>query len=143
TSDAPCFPSRTAFMTGRFGIHNGVVGHGGTAADIRYDGEKRDFRAKLDDESLPSIFRKHDMHTALISPFAERHSAYSFYAGFNEMHNTGMGGMESAEHVTPTVLNWLESNEEKDDWFLYVNYWDPHTPYRAPESVGNYFEAEP
>src|SRR6476660_3502607 len=55
------------------------------------------------------------------------------------MHNTGMGGMESAEHVTPTVLNWLERNAEQDDWFLYVNYWDPHTPYRAPESFGNPF----
>lgn len=26
---------------------------------------------------------------------------------------------------------------------LYVNYWDPHTPYRAPESFGNPFKDEP
>ena len=37
-SDAPCLPSRTALMTGRFGIHTGVVGHGGTAADMRLEG---------------------------------------------------------------------------------------------------------
>ena len=32
-SDAPCLPSRTALMSGRFGIHTGVVGHGGTAGE--------------------------------------------------------------------------------------------------------------
>ena len=31
TTDAPCLPSRTAFYSGQFGIHSGVVGHGGTA----------------------------------------------------------------------------------------------------------------
>ena len=34
-SDAPCLPSRAGLMTGQFGIHNGVVGHGGTTADMR------------------------------------------------------------------------------------------------------------
>jgi hypothetical protein len=32
-SDTPCLPSRTALLTGRFGIHNGVVNHGGTDVD--------------------------------------------------------------------------------------------------------------
>ena len=30
-SDAPCLPSRSALQSGLFGIHNGAVGHGGTA----------------------------------------------------------------------------------------------------------------
>ncbi|GIN70574.1 sulfatase [Bacillus sp. J14TS2] len=143
TSDAPCFPSRTALMTGRFGIHNGVVNHGGAAADVRHDGEERGFRDKLSFENFPNVFRRKGMKTSLISPFAERHSSYTFYAGFNEMYNTGKGGMESAEEVTPVVLDWLERNGENEDWFLYVNYWDPHTPYRAPESFGNPFKDEP
>jgi choline-sulfatase len=130
-------------MTGRFGIHNGVVGHGGTAGDVRHEGAGRGFRDRLSRESLPAFFRSQGLRTSLISPFGERHSSWTFYAGFNEMHNTGKGGMESAEEVTPTVLKWVENNAKDDNWFLYVNYWDPHTPYRAPEEFGNPFADDP
>ncbi|MFW5858175.1 MAG: sulfatase, partial [Planctomycetota bacterium] len=143
SSDAPCLPARAALMSGRFGIHNGAIGHGGTAADMRLDGAERGFRSRMDRESLPAVFRRAGMHTVSISPFAERHSSFWFYAGFKEMHNTGQGGMESAEHVTPVVLDWIERNAEQDDWFLHVNYWDPHTPYRAPEAFGDPFAEDP
>lgn len=142
-SDAPCLPSRAALMSGRFGIHTGVVGHGGTTADRRLDGAQRGFRDSLDHSSLPSVFRLAGMRTVLISPFGERHSAWWFYAGYNEMYNTGQGGMESAEEVTPTVLDWLQRNARSDNWFLHVNYWDPHTPYRAPAQFGNPFADDP
>lgn len=143
TSDAPCLPSRTALMSGMHGIRTGVVGHGGTAADMRVQGESRRFRCSLDAHNLPRIFRNAGMHTALFSPFGERHSIYTFYAGFNELHNTGKGGMESAEEVTPGILKWVEDNGAKDDWFVYMNYWDPHTPYRAPAAFGNPFADDP
>ncbi|WP_020620360.1 sulfatase family protein [Paenibacillus daejeonensis] len=143
TSDAPCCPSRNALMSGKFGIHNGAVGHGGTAADQRLEGKSRQFQSKLHTDSLPAIFKAQGMKTALISPFAERHSTYTFYAGFQEIYDTGKNGMESAEEVTPTVLQWLDRQDQEEDWFLYVNYWDPHTPYRAPEPFGNPFANEP
>lgn len=142
-SDAPCLPSRAALMTGRFGIHTGAVGHGGTAADIRLEGMTRDFRDILASESLPSVLREAGFKTVTISPFAERHSAWTFYAGFNEMHNTGKEGMESAEVITPAVLKWIERSAKEDNWFLHVNYWDPHTPYRAPAEFGNPFKSDP
>ena len=142
-SDAPCLPSRAALMSGRFGIHTGVVNHGGSTADMYIEGRDRDFRDRLCAESLPGMLRGQGFKTVSISPFAERHSSWTFYAGFSEILNTGKGGMESAEDVTPTALSWIEHKASQDNWFLQLNYWDPHTPYRAPESFGNPFENDP
>lgn len=142
-SDAPCLPSRAALMTGTFGYHNGVVGHGGTAADLRLEGPGRDFRTNLGSTSLPGLLKGAGLHTVYIGAFAERHSAWFYYAGFREVHDTGKYGMESAEEVTPTVLDWIDRNGRKDNWYLHINYWDPHTPYRAPEAFGNPFAGEP
>lgn len=142
-SDAPCLPSRTALMTGKFGIHTGVVGHGGTTADIRPEGPGRLFKAQLNNYCLPGMLKNHGYKTATISPFAERHSSWVFNAGFHEVYNTGKGGQEAADEVTPVILDWLERNQKVNDWFLHVNYWDPHTPYRTPMELGNEFDRDP
>lgn len=142
-SDAPCMPSRTALMSGRFGIHTGVVGHGGTAGDMRRDGASRGFSDRLKTESLPWMFRKLGYKTASISTFAERHSVWTFNAGFNEIFNNGGQGGETAEQVLPIAQKWLKDNAGKEDWFLHLNFWDPHTPYRTPVEMGNPFAKDP
>ncbi|MGB9588832.1 MAG: sulfatase family protein, partial [Armatimonadota bacterium] len=129
--------------TGRFGIHTGVVGHGGTAADMRPEGIDRGFSSWLSTGTIAGMLRLAGFRTAVVSPFAERHGAWWFYAGFDEIYNTGKRGMESAEDVTPTVREWIKRNARSDNWFLHVNYWDSHTPYRAPLEFGNPFQDAP
>ena len=143
-SDAPCLPSRASLFMGRLGIHTGVINHGGIAADPFVEGyPTRNFRMGDDRLSWMGQLRKAGVHTVSISPFAERHSAWWFYEGFSEMYNTRKTGMESAEEVSPVALDWIKRNAKKDNWFLQVNYWDPHGPYRAPAEFGNPFQGEP
>ena len=141
--NAPCLPSRASLITGRYGVRTGVVGHGGTAADMRLQGESRHFRDNCSDNGLFMQFRRAGMHTASFSTFAERHSSWWFNAGFNECFNVGKCGSESAGEVTPHVLDWLRRKGREDNWFLHVHYWDPHTPYRAPAEFGNPFKDVP
>lgn len=143
TSDAPCLPSRTAFYQGRFGIQNGVVGHGGSAAELRPQGTTRGFQSDIELNSLPARLQTLGFRTAMISTFGGRHAAHHYYAGFNEIHNTGQGGMESAEITQPVVDKWLADHAAEDNWYLHVNYWDIHTPYRTPMSFGEPFADQP
>ena len=141
--NAPCLPSRASLVTGQYGIRTGVVGHGGTAADIRLEGEGRGFRDTISMNGLFMQFRRVGMHTVSFSTFAERHSAWWFNSGFNECYNVGGGGIESADEVTPLVLDWLDKRGTDDNWFMHVHFWDPHTPYRAPVAFGNPFADNP
>jgi len=142
-SDTPCLPSRAALFMGRFGIHTGTVGHGGTAADPRLEGATRGFRQTTAEASWMDVLRQRGLRTVSISPYAERHSAWWFYRGFSEMYNPGKGGMERADEVAPLALDWIARHGGEDNWFLQVNMWDPHTPYRTPLEYGNPFEGEP
>jgi len=142
-SDAPCLPSRMAMWTGRFGIHNGAIGHGGTAADPFIQGRDRGFTERIGQTGWMRCLRNLGFRTVTVSPYGERHGAWAWYAAWNEIYNPGKCGMESAEEVSPLAIDWIKRNARSDNWFLHVHFWDPHTPYRAPADFGEPFADAP
>lgn len=142
--DAPCLPSRTAMTTGKFGIHTGVVNHCGVSSQPHIWGRDRGFRCNMTESNWANEFQKAGYHTVAFSPFAQRHGAWHWYAGFMEIHNTGGGGMEVASEIDPQVCDWLRSKAASDKpFFMWVNVWDPHTPYRTPPAFENPFRDDP
>ena len=43
----------------------------------------------------------------------------------------------------PVVRQWMDANLQRDNWYLHVNLWDPHTPYRVPLDYGEPFKDSP
>lgn len=142
-SDAPCLPSRTALWSGRNGYHTGVVNHGGVASQPFVEGRGRGHRDLFSGTGWMQALAKLGMKTVTISPFGQRHAAWHWYAGFNEIYNSGKNGNEIADEVVPTAIDWLDRNGSDEDWFLHVNVWDPHTPYRTPMEYGEPFADDP
>jgi len=140
-SDTPCLPSRAALFSGRFGIKNGVVGHGGSGAQLRYPG----YGHSTDPQCLPLVMalRRAGFRTVSVSPYADRHIAWWFTAGFSEFYDPGKRGQEIADDINRIAIPWLRANAKQDNWFLHLNYWDPHRPYRIPMEYGNPFESDP
>jgi choline-sulfatase len=142
-SDVPCLPSRSALFSGRVGTRNGVVSHGGTAADPFIEGPSRGFFSALGRTAWPALLRKQGLRTASISSFVARHSAHHFCAGLDELINPGKLGLETADEVCALASDWLVRHAQRDAWFLHVHLWDPHTPYRAPAHYGEPFADHP
>ena len=145
-SDVPCLPSRTALITGRFGIQTGVVNHGGRGAtlDLAPEGRARELVSNLAMNSWAARFLLSGFRTASFSSFPMRHSATWWTMGFQEMVDASLGmGTETADKVLPEALGWLDRHGREEKWFCHVHLWDPHTPYNTPDDYGNPFASDP
>lgn len=141
--DTPCLPSRAAGWGGRFGIHSGIINHGGRNADPHREGRDRSFQHSPERDNFTRALQRGGMYTVSFSTFAERHSAWWFYNGFMEIDNMGKAGDETADEIVPRAIDWLDRKGKSDNWFLHLNVWDPHTLFRTPMEHGEPFEKEP
>jgi choline-sulfatase len=51
-------------------------------------------------------------------------------------------GLSSSSQVA-VAGDWLRRHAQDEAWFLHVNFWDVHVPYRAPAPIGDPFAGEP
>jgi arylsulfatase A-like enzyme len=141
-ANSPCLPARASLFTARFGINNGIVAHHGTGERLRWTHE-----GHWRDPARP-FFQHHlwskGMKTVSFSCFHDRHNAWWFTAGWQELHTfTRKRGQETADEVNAAALPWLTAHAREDNWFLHVHYWDIHTHYRITQEWADRFRDDP
>jgi len=124
----PTHPSYTSVYTGQYAITHGIVSHGGT----------RDLDRGA--PFLPEILQQHDYTTCAIdnlSPFKPWFSrGYEFYIS-PRLHGAYAQAVP-CEQLNARAIPWLKSHA-REKFFLFVHYWDPHTPYIPPEKYRHLF----
>lgn len=127
-NSSPCVPARASFISGLFGVHHGALTHWGPGSVFRVPSDG--IRYWQDMPLLTRYLRQHGFETVTFSSFADRHQAFWFCGGWSEVHTpTLKQGAEIAEEVNAAVLPWLRAHGRDDNWFLHVQYWDPHRNY--------------
>lgn len=142
-ASSPCLPSRTAWASGRFGINNGVISNVGAGVDFHL--KTRDYVGpEPDNEMFMRLLRSSGFDTIAFTNFADRHNAPWFTIGWSEYHTPNLkGGDETAEEVNEPLFRWLKHNARRDDYFLYINYWDAHRCYEMDPSWADRFRDIP
>jgi arylsulfatase A-like enzyme len=90
------------------------------------------------------LLRKHGYKLATFSSFADRHDAFWYSAGWNEVHSHSLKkGNENADEVMVNVLPWVRRHGAEDNYFLHIQLWDPHRNYTMPQSYSELFANDP
>ncbi len=129
----PTQPSYTSLYTGQYSITHGIVTHGGT-------------RWLADD----SPFFTHDLQRAAYTTCAVDNlygmkkwfaRGYEFY--INPAPRVRLSQMVTCDDYNSRAIPWLKAHAD-EPFFMFVHYWDPHTPYLPPERLrGLYYDGDP
>jgi arylsulfatase len=124
----PTQPAYTSVYTGQYAITHGIVSHRG-ARDL-------DRAAPF----LPELLQREGYTTCAVDdlyghkPWLAR--GYEFY--INPPRGAQRGQTTSCEQYNTRAIPWLRSHA-REKFFLFVHYWDPHTPYLPPERYRHLF----
>lgn len=140
------FPSHTSIMTGTYPVFHGVHDNDGYFLDDRVTTLAERLREEgmttgavvaafpLDSEvNLDQGFETYDDDYQADWSEAERAARGPLSFGFLE---------RKADRVNMAVDRWL-TEHERDRFFLWVHYFDPHQPYNPPAPFDSRFSGDP
>ncbi len=154
-ANSPCMPSRAALLSGRYGVDNGVVSHGPSSQRLRTPAHEIPWAGTWSDHTeerpwwtLPQLCYKNRLPTYAVSSFP-RHPAPWFQTTWHQLRQpqepSGLGESFQtvrAEHVVDEAIDVLDSRDG-DEFVLYIQLWDPHSPYNRPQDEVDRFRDGP
>jgi len=128
---APAIPTHPSFITlntGQYPITHGVVAHGGNRGIPRTA------------PWLPTLLQKAGYTTCAIDNLGEWRfgfsAGYEFYIDPTRRRNLSIN-CDNRE-INRRAIPWLKQHA-RERFFMFVHYWDPHTPYLPPRAYRTLF----
>ncbi len=128
TPAIPTHPAFATLFTGQYPITHGVVAHGGRV-DVSRSAPW-----------LPSLLQRQGYTTCAVDNLADWSTGFrrgfEFYIDPSQRRVLGL--KVSNRDLNARALPWLRQQGE-DPFFLFIHYWDPHTPYLPPRAYRRLF----
>jgi len=120
-ADIPTEVAHTDVFTGKVGLATGVVSHGSELAHL-----------PKPTEWLPALLRAAGFTTAAVDNL---YQLKEWFARGYRYYINSAGGTRwiDGRTVNELALPWLEAHKS-EPFFLFLHYWDAHTPYLPPPS---------
>lgn len=119
-ADIPTEVAHTGIFTGKIGLTTGVVSHG---SDLS--------RLPKTTAWLPAMLKRAGFTTAAVD------NLYQLKEWFARGYRYYINSSGAFRHIDGRTVNDLAKpwiREHKDEpFFLFLHYWDPHTPYLPPQ----------
>jgi arylsulfatase A-like enzyme/Flp pilus assembly protein TadD len=134
-------PSHAALLTGTYPLYNGVRDQPG-------------FRLPDDIPTLAEYFARAGYVTAAVLGSPVLSQRFGLSRGFEEYDDRFGASTEEQEAGLPNIkrpaetvvrlgLAWLDSRPAGKPFLLWLHFYDPHLPYRAPEPFRSRFASRP
>lgn len=125
-ADIPTEVAHTGIFTGKVGLTTGVVSHGSELTNL-----------PKSTEWLTVMLRSAGFTTAAVDNL---YQLKEWFARGYRYYINSSGGKRwiDGKTVNSLALPWIEQHKD-EPFFLFLHYWDPHTPYLPPKHYTEQF----
>ncbi len=131
---AVTLPSHISLFTGKYPLEHNILANYGQWKGLRFNSSNN---VRL----LSEIARDTGYDTAAFISASTVNSKTGIAAGFRIFNEPHAKAQRNAGDTNEQLFSWLDGNHAAP-LFLWIHYFDPHTPYDPPEPFNDYFKPD-